>query len=84
MRDIKLKTIILVSRIFTQKAERVILLGFECTINPQNLMKIVRAIVEKFEILNFFLCVLPLILGVGRKLKKTDRDIFKRTLDIEF
>ena len=30
----------------------------------------VRAIFEKIEILNFFLCELPLILGVGGKLKK--------------
>ena len=46
-------------------------------------MKIVRAIFEKFEILIFFLCELPLILGVGGKLKKT-RDIYMRTLYIEF
>ena len=33
----------------------------------------------------FFLCELPLVLGVGGKLKKkTARDIYKRTLDIEF
>ena len=42
-------------------------------------MKIIRAIFEKFEI--FFLC---LILGVGGKLKKTARDIYMRTLYIEF
>ena len=66
----KLKTIFLLSGIFPGKADSVILLGFECTINPQNLIKIVRAIFEKFEILSFFLCELPLILGVGGKLKK--------------
>ena len=36
----------------------------------QNLIKIVRAIFEKFEILIFFLYELPLILMVGGKLKK--------------
>ena len=83
--DRKLKTIFLVSGIIPGKADSVILLGFECTINPQNLIKIVvRAIFEKFEILNFFLCELPLILGVGGKLKKTARDIYMRTLYIEF
>ena len=51
----KLNTIFLVSRIFLGKADGVILLGFEYTINTQNLNKIVRAIFEKIEILNFFL-----------------------------
>ena len=37
------------------KAYSVILLGFECTINPQNLIKIVGAIFEKIKILNIFL-----------------------------
>ena len=64
--DRKLKTIFLVSGIFSGKANSVILLSFECAINPQNLIKIVAAIFEKIEILNFFLaCELPLILGVG-------------------
>ena len=65
----KLKTIFLVSGIFPGKADSVLLLGFECAINPQNLIKIVRAIFEKFEI--FFLFELPLILEVGGKVKKT-------------
>ena len=61
------------------------MLGFECTINPQNLIKIVRAIFEKIEILNFFfLCELPLILGVPRKWKEQAEDIYKGTPDIEF
>ena len=60
------------------------MLGFECTINPQHLIKIVRAIFEKFEILNFFLCELPLILGVARKRKEQAGDIYKGTLNIEF
>ena len=77
MTDRKLKTIFLVSRIFPGKADSVILLGFECTINPQNLNKIVRTIFEKIEILNFFLCELPLILGVARKRKEQAEDICK-------
>ena len=44
-------------------------------------MKIVGAIFEKIF---FFSCELPLILGVGGKLKKTARDIYKRTLHIDF
>ena len=62
---------------FSGKADSGILLGFECTINPQNLMKIVGAIFEKIKILYFFLCELPLIL------KKWAKDICKGTLDIE-
>ena len=37
-------------RDFSGKAVSVILLGFECTINPQNFMKIVGAIFEKMDI----------------------------------
>ena len=51
----KLKTILLVSSIFSGKADHVIFLGFECTISTQNLIKIGKAIFEKFEILIFFL-----------------------------
>ena len=51
----KIKNYFLVSRIFPEKADSVILLGFECTMNTQNLNKIVAAIFEKIEILNFFL-----------------------------
>ena len=80
----KLKTIFLVSRIFSGKADSIILLGFECTINPQNLIKIVGAIFEKIKIKFFFLCELPLILGLGWKLKKGVRDICEGTLDFEF
>ena len=46
-------------------------------------MKCVGAIFEKMNILNFFLCELPLILRVDRK-KQRARDICKGTLDIEF
>ena len=58
------------------------LLGFVCTVNPQNLIKIVGAIFEKIKF--FFLCELPLILGLGWKLKTRLRDICKRALDIDF
>ena len=40
---------------YTGKADSSILLGFECTINPQNLLKIVGAIFEKIKIFIFFL-----------------------------
>ena len=66
---------------FSGKADSVILLGFECIINPQILIKIVRAIFQKIEIF-FYLCELSLILGLGGKLKKTARDICMRTLYI--
>ena len=51
----KIKNYFPVSGIFLGKADSVILLGFKCTINPQNLIKIVKAIFEKFKILIFFL-----------------------------
>ena len=79
-----LKTIFLVSGIFTGKADSVILLGFECDINTQNLNKIVRAIFQKIKILIFFLCELPLILGLARKRKKQAEDICRGAPDIEF
>ena len=82
--DRKLKTIFLVSGIFQEKNDSVILLSFECTKNPQNLIKIVRAIFEKFEILIFFLRELRLILGVAQKRKEQAEDIYKGTPDIEF
>ena len=75
MTDRKLKTIFIVSRIFPGKAEGVILLDFECTTNTRNLNKIVRAIFDKIEILNFFLCELPLILGVARKRKEQAKEL---------
>ena len=62
------------------------MLGFECTIIPQNLNKIVGAIFEKIEILIFFLCELPLILGLAqkRKKKKQAEDICRGIPVIEF
>ena len=47
---IKNYRIFLVSGIFPGKADSAILLRFECTINPQNFMKIVGAIFEKMKI----------------------------------
>ena len=41
----------------------------------KNLIKIVGAVFEKIEIFHFLLRELPLILGVGEKLKKKARDI---------
>ena len=77
------QTIFLVSGIFPGKADSAIFLGFECTINPQNLIKIVEAIFWENENFNFFsVCELPLILRVGRKRKKRVGYICKGTLDI--
>ena len=45
-------------------------------------MKIVGAILEKMKIKNFFLCELPLILGVDRKRKKLAKDICRGTLGV--
>ena len=59
-------------------------MDFECTINTQTFNKIVRAIFEKIEILNFFLCELPLILGIARKRKEQAEYICKGTPDVEF
>ena len=39
---------------FPGKIDSVMLLGFECTINPQNVIKIVGAIFEKIEMFKFF------------------------------
>ena len=79
----KLETIFIISGIFSGKADSVILLCFECTINPQNLIKIVPAIFEKIKILNFFLMWTTLNFEGRSKTKKTARDICKGTLDIE-
>ena len=49
----KIKNYFLVSGIFPGKAHSVIFLGFEYTINPRNLIKIVGAIFEKIKILFF-------------------------------
>ena len=57
---------------------------FECTINPQNLMKIVLAIFEKMKILNFFLMWTTLNFEGRSKTKKRAGDICKGIPDIEF
>ena len=79
----KLKNIFLVRRIFPGKANIAIFLGFECTINPQNLMKIVVAIFEKIKILNFFLMWTTLNFEGRSKTRKWAKDICKGTIDIE-
>ena len=78
------KKMLLVRRIFSGKADSVILLGIECTINSQNLIKIITAIFEKFEILNFFLMWTTLNFRGRGKTKETTRDIYTRTLYIVF
>ena len=68
-------------------ADSVILLGIECTIYPQNLIKIVWAIFEKFEILNFFLMWTILNFNGKSEMKKekSGMEIFARdSIDIEF
>ena len=57
-------------RDFSGKTESTTLLGFECTINPQNLIKIVGAIFEKIEIKKFFLMWTTLNFRVRGKTKK--------------
>ena len=47
MTDRKLNTIFPVSGIIPGKADGAVLLGFDVTIDPQNLIKIVGAIFEK-------------------------------------
>ena len=72
-----------VSGIFPGKFDSIILLGLECTINPQNLMKIVGAIFEKIKFLVVSLCELPLILTVS-KMKKKEFRYLQGDPDIEF
>ena len=51
--DRKLKTLFLVSGVFPGTADSVISLGFECTINPQNLIKSLEPILRKSKFLIF-------------------------------
>ena len=69
----KIKTLFLVSGIFLGKADSVILLGIKCTINAQNINKIVGDIFEKIEILNLFLMWTTLNFGVNSKTERTGR-----------
>ena len=59
------------------------LLGFECTMNTQNLNKIVRAIFERIEI-NFFFLWITLNFEGWSKTKKPPTNICKRILDKGF
>ena len=58
-----------VTGIFSGKAESVALLGFECTVNPQNLINFVWSHFWENRNFIFFSCELPLILTVCRKQK---------------
>ena len=60
------------------------MLGFECTINSQNFIKIAGAIFEKMKILIFFLMWTNLNFEGRSKTKKCATDICKGTLGIEF
>ena len=78
---IKKKYIFLVSGTFLREINSVMLLGFKCTINPQTFIKIVGAIFQKIETLNFSLCELSLILRVDRK-REHGQEIFARGLQV--
>ena len=70
----KLKIYFPVSGIFPGKFASITLLGFECTINPQNLIKIVLAIFENLKIFNFFLMWTTLnFMGRGKTKNKSSR-----------
>ena len=58
-------------RDFSEKADSVILLRFECTINPLSSIKIVGAIFEKINISNFFVMWTTLNFRSRGKTKKT-------------
>ena len=80
----KLKHIFLVPSISWGKADSIILLRFECTINPKKSHENRWSHFwenENFKF--FFLCGLPLILRVDRKRKNKLEIFFKGTLDIE-
>ena len=65
-------------------ADSVILVRFECTINPQNFMTIVEAVFQKINFLNFFLMWITLNFEGRSKKKKEAGNICKGTPDIEF
>ena len=69
---------------FPGKADSTTLLGLDCTINPQNLIKIVGAVFEKIKILNVFLMWTTLNFKVSLRSNILARGIYKRTLYIEF
>ena len=61
---------------FLGKTDSIILLGFECTINPQNLIKIVRVIFEKIVVFIFFLMWTTVNFRVRGKIKNKRPWIF--------
>ena len=73
-----------VSGIFSGKADSVMLLSLECTINPQYLIKIVGAIFEKIEVPNFFLMWTTHNFKGRSKTKTWASNINERILCIEF
>ena len=64
--------------IFSGNPDSTLFSGFECTIDPQNLMNIVRAIFEKMKILNVFLMRTTLNLRIDRKRKKKKMEVIAR------
>ena len=72
-----------VSGIFPGKFAGITLLGFECTINPQNLIKIGGAIFQKIKLFNFFLMWTTLNFRVRVKTNINVQDICETTLDID-
>ena len=66
-------------RDFCGKSRQCHILGFECTINSENLIKIFGAIFEKLKILNIFLMWTTLHFGDRSKTKKLGTDICKGT-----
>ena len=79
----KIKIFFLDSGNFPGKAGSVILSSFECTINPQNLIKLLKPFFIKSNFHFSSYVNYPSIQWQGRT-KKTARDICKRTLGIEF
>ena len=67
-----------VSGIFPGKFDSVILLFFECSINSQNLIKIVGTIFEKIKIFNLFLMWTTLNFRVRVKTKQNGSRYFAR------
>ena len=78
------RRIIIVTRIFPGKSDGALLLGFECTINPQNLMKVIAAVFQKMKIFYFFLMGSTLNFGGRSKRKRRRVDICKGILYVEF
>ena len=64
-------------RDFPGKTDSVVLMGFECTINPENVIKIVGVIFEKIKFFKFFLMWTTLNFRVKGKTKKR-LEIFTR------